>query len=189
MMGALGNALFLVSNAIGIIAPGVSLDFSLVGVFIAGLYGGPVVGFITGLFAGVFPGIFYGPLGSGGWLGLIGLPIGKALTGLTSGLLYKGFSMNKRNNRSIFTLPLVLLSYLPEFLFTIIYFIALLPFFIGGGGITILYFIAPKAWAEIVIMSFLMAALVGNQGFSNFVNNFFAYKKEGKYTQPPSIKR
>jgi len=180
MMGALGNVLFLISYYLGPIAQGVAFDFSLVGVFIAGLYGGPLVGFITGLFAGVLPGIYFGPLGTGSWLGLIGLPIGKSLTGLTAGLLYKGFKVNKRNRQSILTAPLVAASYVPECIFTIFYFVSLLPFFIGGGGAGILAFVLPKAWAEIIVMSFLMAALVGNQGFSNFVNNFFTYRKETK---------
>jgi riboflavin transporter FmnP len=174
VMGTLGNVVFLVSNYLGNLAPGVSLDFSLVGVFIAGLYGGPVIGFITGLFAGVFPGIYFGPLGTGSWLGLVGLPIGKSLTGLTAGLLYKGSKMNQKNLKSILTVPLVAAAYVPEFLFTIFYFVGLLPFFIGGGGPSILVFVLPKAWAEVIVMSFLMAALVGNQGFTNFVNNFFS---------------
>jgi len=178
MMSTLGNVLFLISFYLGPITQGVALDFSLVGVFIAALYGGPFVGFITGLFAGIFPGIYFGPMGTGSWLGLIGLPIGKSLTGLTAGLLYKGFNVNQRNRQSILTVPLVAASYVPEFFFTIFYFVSLLPFFIGGGGAGILVFVLPKAWAEIIFMSFLMAALVGNQGFNNFVNNFFTFRKE-----------
>jgi len=180
MMSALGNALFLVSFYLGPITQGVALDFSLVGVFIAALYGGPNVGLVTGLFAGIFPGIYFGPMGSGSWLGLIGLPIGKALTGFTAGLLYKGLNMGQRNRRSLLTAPLVAASYVPEFFYTIIYFVSLLPFFIGGGGASILVFVLPKAWAEVIVMSFLMAALVGNQGFSSFVSNFFAYNKKTK---------
>jgi len=188
MMSALGNALFLISFYLGPITQGVALDFSLVGVFIAALYGGPFVGFFTGLFAGIFPGIYFGPMGTGSWLGLIGLPIGKALTGFTAGLMYKGLNMNQRNRRSILTVPLVAASYLPEFIFTIIYFVSLLPFFIGGGGVGILVFVLPKAWAEVIVISFLMAALVGNHGFVNFVNNFFTYRKEMRNTGPKGIK-
>lgn len=178
IMSVLGNILFIIPSYLGNLAPGVSLDFSLIGVFIASLYGGPLVGLITGLLAGISPGIYFGPMGNGSWLGLIGLPIGKSLTGLTAGLLYKGFNVNKRNRQSILTVPLVAASYIPEFIFTIFYFVSLLPFFIGGGGAGILVFVLPKAWAEIIVMSFLMAALVGNQGFNNFVNNFFSYRKK-----------
>jgi hypothetical protein len=73
---------------------------------------------------------------------------------------------------------LVAASYVPEEFFTIAYFVVLLPTFIGGGGAGILIFVLPKAWVEVIIMSFLMAALVGNQGFSSFVNTFFAYRKK-----------
>jgi riboflavin transporter FmnP len=180
MMSALGAGLFLLSYYLAPINPGVALDFSLVGVFIAALYGGPIVGFVTGLFAGILPGIYFGPLGSGSWLGLIGLPFGKALTGLTTGSLYKGLRLNERHFRSILTVPLVLVSYLPEFLFTVIYFVSLLPLFVGGGGASILIFVVPKAWLEIVVMSFLMAALVGNQGFSSFLNNFLVKQSTTK---------
>jgi len=178
MMGVLGNILFYISSQFGYIAPGVAVDFSHVGVFIAALYGGPAIGFVTGLLAGILPGIVFGPMGQGSWVGLIGLPIGKSLAGLTLGLLHNGLKINRRKRPSILTLPIVLISYIPECIFTIFYFVSLLPFFIGGGGAGILAFVLPKAWAEIIVMSFLMAALVGNQGFSNFVNNFFSYRKK-----------
>ena len=67
IMGALGNILFLISNYLGPIAQGVAFDFSLVGVFIAGMYGGPVVGSVTGLIAYTSFGIGVPPfLGTGG---------------------------------------------------------------------------------------------------------------------------
>ncbi len=181
LMGALGNILFLVSSHVVPITLGVSLDLSLMTTFIAAFYGGPLVGLITGLFVGVFPGIYFGPLGHGSWVGLIGLPIGKSLTGLTAGLLCNGLNVNQRRHSSILTIPLVLLSYIPECIFTVAYFVFLLPYFIGGGGSSILAFVLPKAWAEIVLMSFFMAALVGNQGFSSFVVNVFVgYKPRSK---------
>jgi len=177
IMGALGNVLFLISNYLGPITQGVALDFSLVGVFIAGLYGGPMVGFVTGLLAGFLPGVYFGPL-VGNWIGLIGLPVGKALTGLTAGLLYKSLGIAQRQRRSVLSVPLVLVSYVPEFLFTIFYFLVLYPYFLGFSGMGILVVVMPKAWAEIVVMSFLMAALIGNQGFTNFVDSFFTYRKK-----------
>jgi len=181
VMGALGNILFLISSYLGPITPGVALDLSLIPVLIAALYGGPFVGFVTGLFVGISPGIYFGPMGHGSWLGLIGLPIGKALTGFTAGFLYKGLDVDHRHRKSILTVPLVLVSYIPECLFTVAYFVSLLPYFLGGGGIGILVFVLPKAWAEIIFMSFFMAALVGNHGFSTFIANFFiSYKPELK---------
>jgi len=174
VMGALGNILFLISNYVMPIIPGqVSLDLALVPVFIAAFYGGPLVGFLTGLFAGIFPGIYYGPLGLGSWLGLIGLPFGKALTGFIAGSLYKGLDVDQKPRKSVLTVPLVLVSYIPECIYTIAYFVILMPILIGGGGVGILAFVIPKAWVEIIFISFFMAALVGNHGFSNFIANFF----------------
>src|SRR5665647_2103166 len=87
MMGALGTALFTISYYLAPIAPSLAFDFSLIGVLVAGYYGGPKLGFLTGLIAGILPGIMFGPLGSGGVFGLIGLPFGKALTGMTAGFI------------------------------------------------------------------------------------------------------
>jgi len=182
LMGALGNVLFLISYHIGPITPGVNLDLSHITVFIAALYGGPLVGFLTGLFAGIFPGIYFGPLGLGSWLGLICLPIGKALTGFIAGLFYKGFDVGQRPRKSVLTVPLVLVSYVPECIYTIAYFVILLPILIGGGGVGILAFVLPKGWVEITFISFFMAALVGNHGFNTFISNFFAsYKTKSKF--------
>ncbi len=179
LMGALANVLFAISLQFGPITHGVALDLSLLTVFVAALYGGPTLGFITGLFAGIFPGIYFGPMGTSSWLGLIGLPTGKALTGLASGLIFKGLGVQKRVRKSVLTVPLTLVSYIPEFIYTIAYFIVLMPYFIGGGGASILVFVLPKAWAEVIFMSFFMAALVGNNGFSNFINTFFMGHKTG----------
>lgn len=177
IMAALGNILFLISSHIIPLAPGVAFDLSLTTTFIAALHGGPVIGLITGLFAGIMPGIYFGPLGAGSWLGLIGLPIGKGLTGLTCGILSKKINLHRADHGSLTTIPIVLLSYIPECIFTIAYFVTLIPFFLGGGGgVGILLYIIPKAWIEISLLSFLMAALVGNQGFKSFVQRFFIPK-------------
>jgi riboflavin transporter FmnP len=176
MMGALGNVLFLFSYHAGKIpwVEGVAIDLSLIGTLIVAINAGPIEGLFTGLLVGILPGVYFGPLGNGSWLGLIGLPIGKALTGFTTGLLTKGLNLKERPYKSLLIVPTVLLSYIPECLFTVAYFVYLLPYFIGGGGIGILLWVLPKAWIEVVLMGFLMGALAGNQGFNNFVNRFFA---------------
>ena len=175
MMGVLGNVLFAVSYYVGNIAPSVAFDFSLVAAYIAGFYGGPLIGFVSGLFVGVLPGIMFGPLGMGSWLGLFGLPLGKGLTGLTAGILARGLKLGRRPYSSLLTIPTVFLAYVPECLFTYAYFEYLMPYFLGTGGAYIfIIYILPKALVEITIMSFLIAALMGNYGFSNFVNKFFA---------------
>jgi thiamine transporter ThiT len=174
MMGALGNILFVISYYAGNLAPGIALDFSLMAVFIAGFYGGPAVGLISGLFAGMMPGIMFGPLGMSSWLGLIGLPAGKALTGLTAGIISKSLGIEKRKYSSLIAIPTTFLAYIPECIYTYAYFAYLMPFLLGSGGPYIfIYYILPKAMGEIAIMSFLMAALIGNYGFSDFVSRFF----------------
>jgi len=174
MMGVLGNVLFAISYYTGHIAPGVAFDFSLVAAYIAGFYGGPMVGLVSGLFVGIFPGIMFGPLGMGSWLGLVGLPLGKGLTGLTAGILAKGLGLGRRPHPSLLAIPATLLAFIPEGLYTYAYFAYLMPFFLESGGPFIfIYFILPKALAEIVIIGFLMAALLGNHGFNDFVGRFF----------------
>ena len=178
MMGALGNVLFIISQGVGQIAQGISLDLSLIGVFIAAYYGGPLTGAITGLIAGIIPGIMYGPLGSNGVLGLIGLPVGKALTGLTTGLLVKGLKLPQITHQSLITAPTILLAYIPEGIFTYVYFSYLLPLFMGNVlSWAIISTILLKATVEVVIMSVIMAALVGNTGFKEFVKAHFTASK------------
>ena len=144
LMGALGNILFIISSYLGPIVPGISLDLSHIPTFIAAIYGGPLIGFLSGLLVGVFPGIRFGPLSPyGSWVALIALPVGKSLTGLTAGLLYKTLKIGqKRANKSLLTIPLVLVSYVPECIFTIFYFVVLLPYIVGTGGFGILAFIS-----------------------------------------------
>jgi len=173
MMGALGNILFAVSYYAVPISLGINLDLSLIAVFIAGYYGGPRVGATTGILAGLFAGVMFGPMGMGSWLGLIGLPVGKALTGLFAGFSSR-IIVSRKKHVSILAVPLTLLSYVPEALFTYAYFAFLMPTLLGGGGASIfLLYVLPKAVGEVTMIGFLMATLVGNRGFSEFVNRFF----------------
>ncbi len=173
MMGALGSAFFAVSYYFGPLAPGVNLDFSLVAVFIAGFFGGPIIGAFSGLIAGILPGIMFGPLGMGGALGLIGLPLGKALSGLTSGLVGKALGMGGERKRSaILGIPASFLSYVPEAFYTIGYFIVLSNGDINAGSATYFIYILPKALVELTIISVIIAALMGNSGFCKFTGMF-----------------
>ena len=179
MMGALGNVLFLISQGVGQIAQGIAIDLSLIGVFIAGFYGGPLTGLTTGLIAGILPGIIFGPLGNNGALGLIGLPVGKALTGLTTGLLAKGLKLQQRTHQSLITAPVTLLAYVPEGIFTFVYFSLLLPLFTLEGMLpwAVITTILLKAIVEVIVMSVIMAALAGNRGFKDFVTARFTGMK------------
>jgi len=179
IMVAVANALSALS--IGLTRVGqVGFDLSHVATFVGAIYGGPILGFLIGLLGGIVPGIQFGPLGGLAWLGLIGLPIGKSLTGLTTGTLYRLFDIGRRTNPSLLTIPVVLLGYAPECLFTVIFFITLVPYFLGPlPWLTLgtLIFILVKAWVEISIMSAFMGALTGNLGFSSFVANFLTVRK------------
>ena len=173
MMGALGSALFAISYYAGPIAPGIALDFSLLAVFIAGFYGGPTTGFVAGIFAGILPGIMFGPMGMGGVAGLIGLPLGKGLSGLTSGLIARGLKLGQRKHSSLISIPSTYLAYAPEAIFTLGYFILIMgPSFTDGSAL-FLTAILPKALVEVTIVSVIIAALMGNTGFSSFVRCHF----------------
>ena len=179
MMVALGNALSALS--IGLVKVGqVGFDLSHVATFIAAIYGGPTLGFLTGLLGGIVAGIHFGPLGGLAWLGLIGLPVGKSITGLVTGTLYRLLNIGQKRNSSLLTVPVVLAGYLPECLFTVLFFVALVPYFLGPLPwltLGVLASILIKAWIEIALMGVLMGALAGNVGFNSFVTGFFAARK------------
>jgi len=176
MMGALGNTLSAVS--IGLTKVGqIGLDLSHVATFIAAIYGGPLMGFLVGLIGGFVPGLYFGPMGGLAWLGFIGLPVGKSLTGLTTGALYRLLNVGQRGHPSLFTIPVVLMGYAPECLFTVFFFLVLVPYFLGWVGVSLLIYILIKAWIEIALMSVFMGALTGNGGFSNFMANFLAIRR------------
>ena len=176
IMAALGNTLSALS--IGLTKVGqIGLDLSHIATFIASVYGGPVMGFLIGLVGGIVPGVYFGPMGGLSWLGLIGLPVGKALTGVTTGALCKLFNVNQRAHPSILTVPIVLIGYIPECLFTIFFFLVLVPYFFGWASVSLLISILVKAWIEIGVMSVLMGALTGNGGFNTFMTKILTLHK------------
>jgi hypothetical protein len=178
-MVAMANVLSAVS--IGLTRVGqVGLDFSNIATFVAAIYGGPYLGLLVGFFGGVVSGVNFGPLGGLGWLGLIGLPLGKALTGFTTGALCRAFHIDQRPKRSLLTVPLVLAGYVPEFLFTIFFFITLVPYFLGPAPwltAGVLISILVKAWLEISVMAAFMGALTGNLGFTNFITSILGSRR------------
>jgi len=117
VMAALANVLAMVS--IGLTRVGqIGLDFSNLAIFIGGIYGGPVLGFVIGLLGGIVPGLMFGPLGGLGWLGLFGLTFGKSLTGLTVEYVTRTLRVNRKTG--VRSMASVLISYLPESFFTIL---------------------------------------------------------------------
>ena len=107
----------------------------------------------------------------GGALGLIGLPLGKAMSGFTAGLIAKSLKIGQKPRTSVITIPATFLAYVPESIITYAYFL----FILGSQAGTATFFTAilPKALVEIAIMSVIMAALVGNTGFKDFVQAHF----------------
>jgi LytS/YehU family sensor histidine kinase len=183
LMGALGNVMFIVSQTI-FKASQIALDLSHIGTFVAAVYGGPWIGCLTGLIVGIGPGLNFGYFGGTlGLLGVIGLPMGKALTGLTVGYITRFFKL-KNTKRSAWKISLTtLIGYVPESIFTVFYFewlvVVLLPdvaasFTLYFGSIHLLVLsILAKAWVEIALLSIFMGTLVGNNGFNDFVTRVF----------------
>ena len=152
---------------------GAALDLSHIATFIAAIFGGPYVGAMVGFLSGIYSGYYFGyVMGSLGLLSLIGIPFGKALTGLIAGFLYKKLRVNNNSRPSISTVLVILVSYVPECVFTILYFLYIVLYVYGYAMEFMLPIVIPKAWIEILLMSFLMGALVGNIGFRDFVFKF-----------------
>ena len=157
---------------------GAALDLSHIATFIAAVFGGPYVGALVGFIGGIYAGYYFGyVLGSLGLLSLIGVPFGKALTGLTAGFLYNKLRVNNRKNSSLLTTAIVLVSYIPECIFTIIYFLYIVALIYGNAMSFMIPIVIPKAWIEITVMSVIMGALVGNTGFKEFMLKFFVPQK------------
>jgi len=178
MMGALGNALFMLSQFVFTMGQ-VALDLSHIATFISALYGGPELGTLVGILVGIGTGFYFGFVGGSlGLPGLLGLVAGKAMTGFTAGVI----SSFLRKNKGFQTLSsrkvaiLIPISYIPECLFTVAFFLALVPlFFPPDKAAFFASLLAPiliKAWIEIGFMAALMGALAGNKGFLDFVEKF-----------------
>jgi hypothetical protein len=185
LMAALGNVMFVASQTV-FKTTQIALDLSHVGTHIAAIFGGPWIGLATGLLVGIGPGLYFGYVGGSlGLLGLIGLPVGKALTGFTVGYLGRVFKVGESKYSSWKIIPLTLLGYVPEAIFTALYFesliVLLLPdvaaFFISiFGSLDVLVIsILMKGWVEMALMSIFMGALTGNNGFADFMRQHFAY--------------
>lgn len=193
MMGALGNVLFALSAPLLSVTGhlvGLSLDLSHIGTIIAAVFGGPTAGAIAGAIVGILPGVWFGyVVGGAGVLALLCLPLGKSLTGLTVGYLCRKLRVLERNRRSLLVAAMILLGYIPEMLFTIFYFVVLLPIFFGlptSVAIAISIVVVAKAWAEMAIIAAFAGALVGNIGFLEFLEKHF-YVRLRETAIPPKI--
>ncbi|MEM3696882.1 MAG: hypothetical protein QXQ94_05175 [Candidatus Bathyarchaeia archaeon] len=183
-MSALGASLSIISlhmAPITIVVPGqggAALDLSHLATFVAAVFGGPYIGATVGFLSGIYAGYYFGyVIGGLGILSLIGVPFGKALTGFTAGFLYKKLQIHNSPRPSTLTIPILLVSYIPECIYTIVYFLYIVQIVYGWGMGFMIPIVIPKAWIEIAIMSLLMGMLVGNAGFREFILRFFYASK------------
>jgi uncharacterized membrane protein len=187
MLSALGIVLSAISLNIAPILStvgqgGAALDLSHVETFIAAIFGGPIVGAIVGLFGGLYSGYYFGFVFGQGPIAVIGVSLGKAMTGFTAGLLYKKLKTGSGSGHSFYAIPATLLAYVPECIYTVFYFLYIVAFVNGQGMAYIVPVVVSKAWVEITVMSVLMGALAGNSGFKEFVNRFLYVQKPLKST-------
>jgi thiamine transporter ThiT len=179
-MGALGNVLGIIPIALGYLptpAVGqVALDFSSIAVVVVAIFLGWRLGSLTGLIAGLGPAVMFGFVtGSTGVITFL-LPVGKAFTGFTVGLIAQAMGP-QRMQRTYNILGVVLLGFVPEAILIWFYFVNLVPFFVTGYFAQV---VAPtlavpvliKGVGEMIVIGFLTIALVGNEGFRTFFRRF-----------------
>ena len=179
IMASLGNVLSFITMQLTPIAPNIplgpvsvsiALDISHLTTFIAAMYGGPVVGAITGAVGGLVAAFQFG-FSQGNIVTGIGLPVGKALTGLAAGYVFNWFKESRYSN-----VISAMVSYVPEAILTYVLFRYLLPVSTGipvGIAVAISFQIITKAFVEMVILGVLLSGLTGNVGFRGFIEGYF----------------
>lgn len=179
IMAALGNMLSFITTQITPFAPNIplgpvtvslALDISHLTTFIAAMFGGPIVGGMTGAVGGLVAALEFG-FSKGNIVTGIGLPVGKALTGITAGYVFKWIKESKYS-----TYLSTVISYVPEAVLTYVLFKYLLPTATGipvGLAVAISIQIIVKAFIEMVILGGLLNWLTENQGFKGFIEGYF----------------
>jgi LytS/YehU family sensor histidine kinase len=183
IMSSLGIMLSFITLNLGPISVAVgsqgaaALDLSHIATFVAAVFGGPFVGAAVGFLGGVYAGYYFGYVVGGlGLLSLIGLPLGKALTGLVSGYIYKKLKICNGSGHSILALASTLLSYAPESVYTILYFLYIVTWVSGSGMAFMIPLVIPKGWVEVAVMGLMMGVLTSNTSFREFVSGLFRSK-------------
>jgi len=179
IMASLGNVLSFITMQLTPFAPNIplgpvtvsiALDISHLTTFIAAIYGGPGIGAITGAVGGLVAAFQFG-FSQGNIVTGIGLPIGKALTGLTAGYVFNWFKELRYAN-----IISAMGSYIPEAIFTYVLFKYLLPVTMGlpvGIVVAIAIQIIVKAFIEMVILGVMLNGLTGNAAFRGFTGGYF----------------
>jgi LytS/YehU family sensor histidine kinase len=170
-MGAVGNVLAAITIAPTMVRQ-VALDFSSLPVFIAAVFGGPVVGGLTGLLAGILPSAFFGFIG--GQLGILGFgtSVGKAISGFSVGVLTR--IVKSSQSRTALLIPIVLLGFVPEAAWIYMLFTVFIPVFMPNQAFLSAFLvpILTKAWFEIVVMGVFTSAIAGHSGFRAFLAHY-----------------
>jgi len=170
-MGAVGNVLAAITIAPTMVRQ-VALDFSSLPVFIAAVFGGPVVGGLTGFLAGILPSAFFGFIG--GQLGILGFgtSVGKAISGFSVGVLTR--IVKSSQSRTALLIPIVLLGFVPEAAWIYMLFTVFIPVFMPNQAFLSAFLvpILTKAWFEIVVMGVFTSAIAGHSGFRAFLAHY-----------------
>ncbi len=182
MMAALGNVLSFLSMQLAPLAPNIplgpvsvslALDLSHLSTFIAAFFGGPFIGGFTGLIGGLVAAFEFG-FSKGNFVTGFGLPIGKALTGITAGYLFRRLLQVRS---TIIQVIITVLSYVPEALLTLWLFKYLLPPVSGipeAVAVGIALQILVKAFMEMVILGIILMVLMNNLSFRVYAQEYFA---------------
>jgi hypothetical protein len=180
IMGALGNVLSFLTTQLVPLAPNIplgpvsvslALDISHLATFIAALFGGPAIGGITGAVGGMVAAFEFG-FSKGNLVTGIGLPLGKALTGYTAGLLFRRYEIDNVVRSAILTI----IAYIPEGVLTLVLFRFLLPVVSGipmNVSTLIGIQIVVKAVIEMAVLGFLLIGLFTSSGFTDYVESYF----------------
>ena len=180
IMAALGNVLSFITTQLAPIAPNIplgpvsvslALDISHLTTFIAALFGGPVIGGVTGAVGGVVAAFEFG-FSKGNFVTGFGLPLGKALTGIAAGIIFKRYDLDSWLRAALLTMA----SYIPEGVLTLVLFRYLLPPVTGmpiGLATLIGYQIVVKAFIEMILLGLLLRQITSNTGFKAYAENYF----------------
>ena len=181
-MAALGNALSFLSIQLTPLAPNIplgpvtvslALDLSHLSTFIASLFGGPTVGGLTGLLSGFVAAFEFG-FSKGNVVTGVGLPLGKAMTGVAAGYVFQWLYEEDRPIRLVAS---TVIAYVPEALLTLALFRYVLPAVVGlpaSLATAIAIQIVVKAFFEMILLGLILLGLSQNVGFSNYARGYFA---------------
>ena len=181
-MAALGNALSFLSIQLTPLVPSIplgpvtvslALDLSHLSTFIAALFGGPVVGGLTGFLSGLVAAFEFG-FSKGNVVTGIGLPVGKAMTGVAAGYVFRRLYMEGSSLRMVAS---TIVSYVPEALLTLVLFRYVLPVVAGlpaGMATAIAIQIIVKAFFEMILLGLVMMGLTANAVFDDLARRYFS---------------